>query len=154
MSYTSGTTSSGCCDVCNSCSARPHYRAEPSGVQSCTLFAMQLLKHLDQLIKEEGERNWKPPEGEDNRVLGSANQLFLKIRASLQRCVKLVSRGVTLARLAGAFKVSSLKSVWYSMLLKLANSALLTAVHAQHRLDRELYARVHQYTSNQVVKYD
>lgn len=68
--------------------------------------ALQLLKHLDQLIKEEAERGWKPPEGqEDSRVLGSANALFLKIRASLQRCVKLVSRGSTLVRLAGAFKV-------------------------------------------------
>eukprot|EP00878_Enallax_costatus_P033636 GHUV01037174.1.p1 GENE.GHUV01037174.1~~GHUV01037174.1.p1 ORF type:complete len:827 (+),score=323.16 GHUV01037174.1:597-3077(+) len=66
----------------------------------------ELLKHLEQLIKEEGQRGWKPPEGEDTLgcVLGSANQLFLKIRASLQRCVKLVSRGITLARLAGAFK--------------------------------------------------
>jgi hypothetical protein len=68
----------------------------------------QLLKHLDQLIREEAERSWKPPEGqEDSHVLGSANTLFLKIRASLHRCVKLVSRGLTLARLAGAFKVGS-----------------------------------------------
>jgi hypothetical protein len=67
---------------------------------------LQLLKHLDQLIREEVERSWKPPEGqEDSHVLGSANALFLKIRASLHRCVKLVSRGLTLARLAGAFKV-------------------------------------------------
>eukprot|EP00879_Flechtneria_rotunda_P008030 GHRR01008412.1.p1 GENE.GHRR01008412.1~~GHRR01008412.1.p1 ORF type:complete len:961 (+),score=374.37 GHRR01008412.1:225-3107(+) len=64
----------------------------------------ELLRHLDQLIKEEAERLWKPPEGEDTRVLGTANQLFLKIRASLNRCVKLLSRGPTLLRLAGAFK--------------------------------------------------
>jgi len=63
------------------------------------------MKHLEQLIKEEGERHWKPPEGEDSCVLGSANQLFLKIRASLTRCVKLISRGTTLVRLTGAFKV-------------------------------------------------
>lgn len=67
---------------------------------------LQLLKHLDGLIREEAERLWKPPEGqESSRVLGSANQLFLKIRASLNRCVKLVSRGNTLLRLSGAFKV-------------------------------------------------
>lgn len=40
-------------------------------------------------------------------VLGSANQLFLKIRASLNRCVKLVSRGNTLLRLSVAFKVQT-----------------------------------------------
>jgi hypothetical protein len=39
-------------------------------------------------------------------VLGSANQLFLKIRGSLNRCVKLVSRGNTLLRLSSAFKVA------------------------------------------------
>lgn len=77
----------------------------PDCPSAVLLFNIQLLKHLEQLIKEESERGWKPPEGEDTRVLGSANQLFLKIRASLQRCVKLVSRGVTLARLATAFKV-------------------------------------------------
>lgn len=67
----------------------------------------QLLKHLDSLISEEVERSWKPPEGQEgSQVLGSANQLFLKIRASLNRCVKLVSRGNTLLRLSGAFKVS------------------------------------------------
>lgn len=38
-------------------------------------------------------------------MLGSANQLFLKIRGSLNRCVKLVSRGNTLLRLSSAFKV-------------------------------------------------
>lgn len=67
---------------------------------------MQLLRHLEGLMREEGERGWAPPEGQEgSRVLGSANQLFLKIRASLQRCVKLVSRGNTLLRLSGAFKV-------------------------------------------------
>eukprot|EP00775_Hariotina_reticulata_P007996 gene7996-8194_t len=65
---------------------------------------LQLMKHLEQLIKEEGDGHWKPPEGEDSCVLGSANQLFLKIRASLTRCVKLISRGTTLVRLTGAFK--------------------------------------------------
>jgi hypothetical protein len=88
----------------------------------------QLLRYLDQLIREEGERRWLPPDEADNaagagaagalgpaaggpggpgaaRVLGSANALFLKIRASLTRCVKLVSRGQTLLGLAGAFKV-------------------------------------------------
>lgn len=70
------------------------------------LLCLQLLKHLDGLIKEEAERGWKPPEGQESScVLGSANQLFLRIRASLNRCVKLVSRGSTLLRLSGAFKV-------------------------------------------------
>jgi len=71
----------------------------------------QLFKYLDQLIREEGERRWTPPDDGDGaaagsaRVLGSANALFLKIRASLTRCVRLVSRGQTLLGLAGAFKV-------------------------------------------------
>lgn len=70
---------------------------------------MQLLKHLDGLIREEADRAWKPPEGQEgSQVLGSANQLFLKIRASLNRCVKLVSRGNTLLQLSGAFKVKVL----------------------------------------------
>lgn len=65
----------------------------------------ELLKHLDGLIREEADRVWKPPEGQEgSQVLGSANQLFLKIRASLNRCVKLVSRGNTLLQLSGAFK--------------------------------------------------
>ncbi|KAI8462913.1 MAG: subunit of GARP complex [Monoraphidium minutum] len=69
----------------------------------------ELFRYLDQLIREEAERKWLPPDDGDGgaagtRVLGSANQLFLKIRASLQRCVKLVSRGQTLLGLAGAFK--------------------------------------------------
>jgi len=40
------------------------------------VLSLQLLKHLEQLIKEEAERHWKPPEGEDFDRLGSANQLF------------------------------------------------------------------------------
>lgn len=81
--------------------------ARPSLCWCCNCaVVLQLLKHLDGLIREEAERAWKTPEGqEDSRVLGSANQLFLKIRASLNRCVKLVSRGNTLLRLSGAFKV-------------------------------------------------
>jgi hypothetical protein len=87
----------------------------PTGVQCSSIrwgivpilfLCLQLLKHLDGLIKEEAERGWKPPEGQESScVLGSANQLFLKIRASLNRCVKLVSRGSTLLRLSSAFKV-------------------------------------------------
>lgn len=74
------------------------------------MWCLQLLKHLDGLIKEEAERGWKPPEGQESScVLGSANQLFLKIRASLNRCVKLVSRGSTLLRLSGAFKVCAVR---------------------------------------------
>lgn len=70
------------------------------------LLCAQLLKHLESLIKEEAERSWRPPEGQESSlVLGSANQLFLKIRGSLNRCVKLVSRGNTLLRLSSAFKV-------------------------------------------------
>lgn len=77
-------------------------------VARCIACCLQLLKHLDGLIREEAERAWKPPEGqESSMVLGSANQLFLKIRASLNRCVKLVSRGNTLLRLSGAFKVQT-----------------------------------------------
>ena len=65
----------------------------------------QLMSCLDGLIAEEGERQWQPPEEEgSSRVLGSANQLFLKIRASLTRCVKLVSKGPTLLGLLGTFK--------------------------------------------------
>jgi hypothetical protein len=37
-------------------------------------------------------------------VLASANQLFLKVRASLTRCTRLVSRGPALVALAGAFR--------------------------------------------------
>jgi hypothetical protein len=56
------------------------------------------------LINEEQERKWMPPEDAGTQVLGSANQLFLKIRASLTRCVKLVSKGPTLLGLVGAFR--------------------------------------------------
>jgi vacuolar protein sorting-associated protein 53 len=38
------------------------------------------------------------------RVLSSANQLFLKVRASLTRCTRLVSRGGTLVALSAAFR--------------------------------------------------
>jgi len=65
---------------------------------------------------------WKPPEGQEgSQVLGSANQLFLKIRASLNRCVKLVSRGNTLLQLSGAFKVKVLTGLErWSCLTRLA----------------------------------
>ncbi len=51
------------------------------------------------------------------QVLASANALFLKIRASLQRCVKLVSRGQTLAGLAHAFQVGTVAHglTWLAM---------------------------------------
>jgi hypothetical protein len=61
---------------------------------------------LEGLLQEEAERRWQPPEEEASatRVLGSANQLFLKIRASLTRCVKMVSRGPTLLGVSGVFR--------------------------------------------------
>jgi hypothetical protein len=106
----------------------PHPRPLPRSLPPPAPTA-QLLRYLDQLIREEGERKWLPPDDGDGgagaasaaglvagaggshgpastaRVLGSANALFLKIRASLTRCVKLVSRGQTLLGLAGAFRV-------------------------------------------------
>jgi hypothetical protein len=99
------------------------------------------LKHNDGLIREEAERAWKPPEGqEDSRVLGSANQLFLKIRASLNRCVKLVSRGNTLLRLSGAFKV---RMGWpFALLVALAQGAWVSGgdlhIHVGARLHAAL----------------
>lgn len=74
----------------------------------CVGNLLQLLKYLDTIIKEEADRKWTPADEDGNtKVLSSANQLFLKIRASLQRCVKLVSKGQTLLGLSQAFKVGA-----------------------------------------------
>ena len=68
------------------------------------LLTLQLLTCLEGLINEEHERKWMPLEDAGTQVLGSANQLFLKIRSSLTRCVKLVSKGPTLLGMVGAFR--------------------------------------------------
>ena len=69
----------------------------------------QLLRYCEQLARAEDARRWLPPDDAAAaggvRVLASAPALFLKVRASLNRCVRLVSRGQTLVGLAGAFKV-------------------------------------------------
>eukprot|EP00198_Chlamydomonas_reinhardtii_P007003 XP_001696339.1 subunit of GARP complex [Chlamydomonas reinhardtii] len=65
------------------------------------------LEHLDVAVREE---RWLPDEEEGDvtgsglRVLQSANKIFFKIRASLTRCAKSVSRGPTLVALAQLFK--------------------------------------------------
>lgn len=56
--------------------------------------------------QEEHSCGWLPAEEDGaRRVLASANRLFLKIRASLSRCTKLVSRGMPLLGLTQAFQV-------------------------------------------------
>ncbi|KXZ52139.1 vps53 [Gonium pectorale] len=70
----------------------------------------ELLEHLDTVVREEAERRWLPDEEEGDvtgsglRVLQSANKLFFKIRSSLTRCSKSVSRGPTLVAMAQLFK--------------------------------------------------
>ncbi|GFR43120.1 hypothetical protein Agub_g4124 [Astrephomene gubernaculifera] len=68
------------------------------------------LEHLDLVVREEAERRWLPDEEEGDvtgsglKVLQSANKIFFKIRSSLTRCAKNVSRGPTLVALAQLFK--------------------------------------------------
>lgn len=52
-------------------------------------------------------KRWVPAEEDAHgpAVLQSANKLFFKIRASLTRCAKMISRGQTLLVLAEVFKV-------------------------------------------------
>nr|BCL66141.1 hypothetical protein [Volvox africanus] len=70
----------------------------------------ELLEYLDAAVREEAERRWLPDEEEGDvtgsgiRVLQSANKIFFKIRASLTRCAKNVSRGPTLVALAQLFR--------------------------------------------------
>ncbi|KAG2492670.1 hypothetical protein HYH03_009085 [Edaphochlamys debaryana] len=65
------------------------------------------LEHLDVAVREE---RWLPDTEEGDvsgsglRVLQSANKIFFKIRASLTRCAKNVSRGPTLVALAQLFR--------------------------------------------------
>nr|ADI46897.1 VPS53Af [Volvox carteri f. nagariensis] len=70
----------------------------------------ELLEALDGAVREEVERRWLPDEeegvvtGRGTRVLQSANKIFFRIRASLTRCSKNVSRGPTLVALAQLFR--------------------------------------------------
>ncbi|GLI62858.1 hypothetical protein VaNZ11_005587 [Volvox africanus] len=70
----------------------------------------ELLEYLDAAVREEAERRWLPDDEEGDvtgsglRVLQSANKIFFKIRASLTRCAKNVSRGPTLVALAQLFR--------------------------------------------------
>lgn len=66
----------------------------------------ELRAYLDTCIREEAERKWVPADEEmANKVLSSSTKLFIKIKSSLARCVKLVSRGLPLLKLSEAFKV-------------------------------------------------
>ncbi|GFH29755.1 uncharacterized protein HaLaN_28471, partial [Haematococcus lacustris] len=67
--------------------------------------AKELGSYLEGVIKEEHDNHWKPNDDEvDTQILPSANKVFLKIRASLNRCVKMISRGATLLQLVDVFK--------------------------------------------------
>jgi hypothetical protein len=76
----------------------------------------ELLAYVGELVREENAARWQAAEGEEDgggRVLQSANRLFLKIRKSLQDCVKHVSRGAPLLALAGAFQARC--GLWTSL---------------------------------------
>ncbi|MEW5319490.1 MAG: hypothetical protein WDW38_010638 [Sanguina aurantia] len=68
----------------------------------------ELTAHLSTCIQEEQARRWIP--GEDDvsptgpAVLQSANKLFLRIRGSLTRCARMISRGATLQALSAVFQ--------------------------------------------------
>lgn len=68
----------------------------------------ELSSHLEAVLKEEYESKWSRTEEEGEasgpRVLPSANKLFFKIRASLTRCGKMISKGQTLLSLTLVFK--------------------------------------------------
>nr|BCL66276.1 hypothetical protein [Volvox reticuliferus] len=70
----------------------------------------ELLEYLDAAVREEAERRWLPDDEEGDvtgsgiRVLQSANKIFFKIRGSLTRCAKNVSRGPALVALAQLFR--------------------------------------------------
>ena len=57
---------------------------------------------MHMLISRSPLLRWSPPEGEDAgplHVLPSANKLFFKIRTSLNRCSRMISKGETLLSL-------------------------------------------------------
>eukprot|EP00803_Ostreobium_quekettii_P001132 evm.model.scf_469.3 EVM.evm.TU.scf_469.3 scf_469:18127-25928(-) len=64
----------------------------------------ELLDYLRSCIQEEDERHWRPSEEAGTNVLQSANQIFFRIRSSLQRCAKFISRGEPLYLLSRAFQ--------------------------------------------------
>ncbi|KAF5837073.1 Vps53-like protein [Dunaliella salina] len=65
----------------------------------------ELVAYMEACLREDAERQWKPGEEDlDSKILPSANKMFLKIRSSLTRCVKLISRGQALLQLSEAFK--------------------------------------------------
>ncbi|KAG1671687.1 hypothetical protein FOA52_007478 [Chlamydomonas sp. UWO 241] len=80
--------------------------------------ARELNAHLDAVLREEAEARWSPGEEDVGAagVLQSANKLFFRIRSSLSRCSRMISRGPTLL---------SLSRVFSSLLLRYA--AALTA---------------------------
>lgn len=67
----------------------------------------ELTSHLETCLREEADHRWLPAEGDDDdalsrtHVLASANKIFLKIRSSLTRCIKLISNGQTLLEVSG-----------------------------------------------------
>ncbi|GAX83739.1 hypothetical protein CEUSTIGMA_g11164.t1 [Chlamydomonas eustigma] len=64
----------------------------------------ELNSHLETVLREEYENKWCSAEEEDGpRVLPSANKLFFKIRTSLTRCSRMISKGETLVGLTGIF---------------------------------------------------
>mmetsp|Transcript_28777 Transcript_28777/g.63416 ORF Transcript_28777/g.63416 Transcript_28777/m.63416 type:complete len:903 (+) Transcript_28777:134-2842(+) len=64
-----------------------------------------LTAHLETCLREEYEARWSPQDEEPGpRVLSSANKLFLKIRGSLSRCSRMISKGPTLLALTEIFQ--------------------------------------------------
>lgn len=60
----------------------------------------ELSNHLETVLREEYENRWSPPDEEVGpKVLQSANKLFFKVRASINRCSKMISKGEALLAL-------------------------------------------------------
>lgn len=68
----------------------------------------ELLEYLGSCIQEEDEHQWKPSEESGTKILQSANKVFFRIRSSLQRCAKFISRNEPLFLLSRAFQVGAI----------------------------------------------
>eukprot|EP00798_Chlamydomonas_sp_ICE-L_P013814 gene13814-19730_t len=82
----------------------------------------ELMSHLQTCLQEERDNSWRPAEEDIGiRVLGSANKLFFRIRASLTRCLRMISRGHSLLALSAVFQ----KSAGFQKVMRLHAIALM-----------------------------